>query len=110
MAPAPPSPGIRLRQWYSTLRSIPNSCARADTLSQVLIRYTAICRNDFGYRPTLRFFATRSPFPCKVCQLRVSHLEGSVQAGRDFSKIAIRGLGWLMPDQSPYVGTAPDFR
>jgi hypothetical protein len=24
----------------------------------------------FGYRPTLRFFATRSPFSWKVCQLR----------------------------------------
>jgi len=26
-----------------------------------------------------RFFATRSSFLCKVCQLRVSHLKGSVQ-------------------------------
>src|ERR1700756_3395743 len=48
--------------------------------SQLFSRSTAICRNDFGYRPTLRFFATRSPFPCKVCQLRVSHFEGSVQS------------------------------
>jgi len=37
--------------------------------SQLFSRSTAICRNDFGYRPTLRFFATRSPFSCKVCQL-----------------------------------------
>src|SRR5271157_5461788 len=32
-----------------------------------------------GFEPIARFFATRSSFPCKVCQLRVSQLKGSVQ-------------------------------
>src|SRR5205085_3941855 len=46
-------------------------------LSQPFSRSTAIFRNALGYRPTRRF-ATRSSFPCKVCQLRVSQLRGSV--------------------------------
>ena len=50
----------------------------ATMLSQVFNRSTAIRRNSFGYRPT-RLFATRSAFPCKVCQLRVSQFKGSVQ-------------------------------
>ena len=48
-------------------------------LSQLFNRSTAIFRNAWGYRPMARFFATRSSFLCKVCQLRVSHLKGSVQ-------------------------------
>jgi hypothetical protein len=48
-------------------------------LSQLFNRSTAIFRNAFGYRPTVRFFATCSPFHCIVCQLRVSQLKGSVQ-------------------------------
>src|SRR5438128_7012335 len=47
-------------------------------LSQLFNRSTAIFRNPWGYRPMARFFATRSSFLCKVCQLRVSHLKGSV--------------------------------
>ena len=47
-------------------------------LSQLFNRSTAILRKALGYRPIARFFATRSSFPCKVCQLRVSQLKGSV--------------------------------
>jgi hypothetical protein len=47
--------------------------------SQLFSRSTAIFRKAFGYRPIARFFATRSSFLCQVCQLRVSHFEGSVQ-------------------------------
>src|SRR5258708_35554680 len=48
-------------------------------LSHPFNRSTAIFRNALGYRPIARFFATRSPFLCRVCPLRVSHLKGSVQ-------------------------------
>jgi hypothetical protein len=47
-------------------------------LSQRFNRSTAIFRNALGYRPITRFFATRSPFLCRECQLRVSHLKGSL--------------------------------
>src|ERR1035438_9487410 len=47
--------------------------------SQLFNRSTAIFRNAFGYRPTARFFATRSPFPCIVCQFRIVSTEGSPQ-------------------------------
>ena len=46
--------------------------------SQRFIRSTAVWRNSAGYLP-FRFMVTRSSFPCKVCQLRVSHFKGSVQ-------------------------------
>src|ERR1700677_2697533 len=49
-------------------------------LSHPFSRSTAIFRNALGYRPIARFFATRSPFPCKVCQTRLSQFWGSVQA------------------------------
>src|SRR5271169_935203 len=48
-------------------------------LSHPFNRSTAIFRNALGYRPIARFFATRSPFPCKVCQTRLSQFWGSVQ-------------------------------
>jgi len=51
--------------------------------SQLFNRSTAIFRNAFGYRPTARIFATCSPLPCIVCQLRVSQLKGSVHLGHD---------------------------
>ena len=47
-------------------------------LSHPFSRSTAIFRNAFGYRPIVRF-ATRSPFPCKVCQMRLSQFWGSDQ-------------------------------
>ena len=50
--------------------------------SQLFSRSTAIFRKAFGYRPIARFFATRSSFLCQVCQLRVSHFEGSVHLGQ----------------------------
>ena len=51
-------------------------------LSQLFSRSTAIFRNALGYLPTARFFATRSSFPCKLRQLRVSQFWGSVQGTR----------------------------
>jgi hypothetical protein len=48
--------------------------------SQLFNRSTAIFRNAFGYRPTARFFATRSPFPCITCQFRIVSTEGFTPA------------------------------
>lgn len=68
--PTPAGAGTLL---VGQFRCTPSSPESATMLSQVFSRSTAIFRNAFGYRPIARFFATRSSFPCKVCQLRVFH-------------------------------------
>ena len=35
--------------------------------------------HDNLIKPVVRFFATRSPFPCKVCPMRLSQFCGSAQ-------------------------------
>src|SRR5260370_41970097 len=67
---------------YNIRRDTPNSSDSATMFSQCFIRSTAIWRNAAGCLP-FRFSATRSSFPCKVCQLRVSHFTGSVQAAAE---------------------------
>src|SRR4030095_16631171 len=57
---------------------MPSSAESATMLSHPFSRSTAIFRNAWGYRPVVRFFATRSPFPCKVCQMRLPQSWGSV--------------------------------
>lgn len=68
----------------------PGSWGSATMLSKHFNRSTDIFRNALGHRPITRFFATRSSFLCKVCQLRVVHLKSSLHGpGR------IKGMGTL---------------
>src|SRR5215472_1381818 len=87
----------RSRHLYNTRRCTPSSSASAPMFSQPFSRSTAIFRNALGYFPTRRF-ATRSSFPCKLCQFRVSQFWGSLHLGDGWMLF----LSLLRGDQEPH--------